>query len=148
MDLFETLATGENALIGTASWVVTQVIAKALPKFADSPWGVRLKPGAPIFWCELMLFAPEMGGDMNVSSKIILGVVLGGTIGWGHKTWKQTFLGDDHRIKSPRLPENAELRATIDKMIEEHNAKTVVTPEQEEKRTVRALAKKLLELTK
>ncbi len=106
----------ETLMITGAAWTLIQAMQKGMPKMADHHIAQRLKPGASIFLCSLMAFLPSWRiEDAAWDETLLYGIVIGGTLGQGHKILSQTIFGKDRRIKP--YVEDPELRALIDEYV-------------------------------
>ncbi len=99
-NLQDFLLTMPNLMIMLAAGTLISIISKALPKVAENPLAMRLKPAASSFLCAAMCLLPNaQPEDMSVTHKVLLGVILGALTSQAYKLFTQTVLGKDKRIK-------------------------------------------------
>lgn len=88
----------ENMLIVACVWVLMTTIRRSFPRLGESQIWARLSPIIPIILCSGLVWVPG-AVEGSVSTRIMVGVVLGAMAANGHKILKQTALGDDHRVR-------------------------------------------------
>ena len=104
----------DTLMITGAAWSIIQAMQKGLP-VADHPLMQRLKPGASILLCTAFAFLP-MWRVGTWDETLLYGIVIGGSLGQGHKILSQTIFGKDRRI-NPYV-EDPELRKLIDEYVD------------------------------
>ena len=109
------LARYDTLMITGAAWTIIQAIQKGLPeKFIDHSIAQRLKPGASIVLCVAFSYLPfwRIG---SWDETLLYGIVIGGSLGQGHKILSQSIFGKDRRIKP--YVEDPDLRKIIDEYV-------------------------------
>ena len=94
-----------------ATWVIMETLRRVLPeKVTASQAYTRLTPVLPLLLCIAGAWIPGiLDPAMSVSSRILVGIILGYASGHMHKILMQTVLGKDQRLAAlvaPSPPEN------------------------------------------
>lgn len=95
-DFTSYLLQTENLLIVASVWVLMSVLRRVFPRLTGHRLYARFAPVLPIVLCTASALVLM---DDSVSTRIMLGIVLGAMASNGHKVFKQTALGDDQRIR-------------------------------------------------
>ncbi len=101
MKLTELLMRPENLIVIAAAWSLIQTAGRMFPDIFDSSLAARLKPGASMFLCSLMVWLPGAQPDgQSTGTTVLMGLILGMAASKAHKVFQQTILGNDKRIKA------------------------------------------------
>lgn len=114
VEFTDMLVRYDTLMITGAAWAIIQAVQKGFPKLADHAIAQRLKPGASIVLCTALAYLPQWQVG-SWDETLLYGIVIGGSLGQGHKILSQTVFGKDRRIKP--YVEDPELRKIIDEYV-------------------------------
>lgn len=101
--ILELVLRRENVYVLAATWSLLAAVNKMLPQTVGHPWAARFAPLLPVLLCSLFVWLPGLQTiGLAAGERILIGLILGGAAGWGHKFYAQTIRGRDDRIKKDR----------------------------------------------
>lgn len=90
----------EHALIAVTIPALLSLIQQVAPKLAAHHTYVRYLPFYPVVLAVVAMFVPGLGPEAaTIANRVATGIVIGSFLGWGHKAYSQTALGQDTRIQ-------------------------------------------------
>ncbi len=90
----------EHALVAVTIPALLSMIQQAAPKLAANHIYVRYLPFYPVVLAVAAMFIPGLGPeDAPVATRVATGIAIGSFLGWGHKAYSQTAMGQDARIQ-------------------------------------------------
>lgn len=99
--MLDFVLTQHNLVIAAAIYMLLGAVKKSAPELVQHRLWARIEPLAPVLLASAAVWIPGLAATqgLGIGDRIMLGLVIGAIVAYGHKLFRQSLLGRDDRIQ-------------------------------------------------